>query len=60
MRIENRAGGYSFLKGISPYSGGVTALPGFEIVHARCERSIALDRGFTAIESYLESILAIT
>jgi len=55
MRIENGAGGYSFLKGISPYSGGVAALPGFEIAHLRFERSIPLDRGFTAIASYLES-----
>ena len=55
MRIENGAGGYAFLKGISPYSGGVAALPGFEIVHVRFERSLPLDRGFTAIDSYLES-----
>lgn len=55
MRIENRAGGYSFLKGISPYSGGVAALPGFEIVHVRFERNLPLERGFMAIESCLES-----
>jgi len=55
MRIENRQGGYSFLKGISPYSGGVAALPGYEVVHVRLERSLPLDQGFTAIESYLES-----
>jgi hypothetical protein len=55
MRIENRAGGYAFLKGIDPYSAGVTALPGFEIVHARLERDVPLQRGFAAIESYLRS-----
>jgi len=55
VRIENRPGGYSFLKGISPYSGGVAALPGFEITHVRLERSLPLDQGFTAIEGYLES-----
>lgn len=54
MRIENRLGGYAFLKGISPYSAGVAALPGFAIVHARLERMLPLDAGFTAIESYLE------
>jgi len=43
MRIENHPGGYSFLKGISPYSGGVAALPGFEIVHVRLERSVPLE-----------------
>ncbi len=55
MRIENHSGGYSFLKGISPYSGGVAALPGFEIVHVRFEHILPLDRGFSAIETYLES-----
>lgn len=55
MRIENRPGGYSFLKGISPYSGGVAALPGFEIVHVRLERAVPLEPGFAAIDRYLES-----
>ncbi len=55
MRIENRAGGYAFLKGIDPYSGGVAALPGFEIVHARLERELPLRHGFAAIENYLQS-----
>jgi hypothetical protein len=55
MRIENHAGGYSFLKGISPYSGGVAARPGFEIQHVRFGESLPLKRGFTAIESYLKS-----
>lgn len=55
MRIENRAGGYSFLKGISPYSGGVAALPGFEILHVRFRDMRPLERGFTAIDSYLKS-----
>jgi hypothetical protein len=55
MRIENPPGGYSFLKGISPYSGGVAALPGFEIINVRLDRALPLDRGFTAIENYLES-----
>ena len=49
MRIENRAGGYAFLKGIDPYSGGVTASPGFEIVHARLEHEMPLRDGFAAI-----------
>ena len=56
MRIENHAGGYSFLKGISPYSAGVAASPGFEIEHVRLERALPLERGFQRIESYLESL----
>jgi hypothetical protein len=55
MRIENRAGGYSFLKGISPYSAAVAALPGFEILHLRFTELLPLERGFNAIDSYLES-----
>ncbi len=55
MRIENHAGGYSFLKGISPYSAGVAARPGFEIVHVRFGELLPLERGFAAIESYLKS-----
>src|SRR6266851_2658232 len=55
MRIENRAGGYSFLKGISPYSAGVVASPGFDIEHVRLEHTLPLERGFQQIESYLES-----
>jgi len=55
MRIECRAGGYSFLKGISPYSAGVVAAPGFEIEHVRLERPLPLERGFQEIESYLVS-----
>jgi len=55
MRIEYRAGGYSFLKGISPYSAGVVASPGFEIEHVRLERALPLERGFQEIESYLAS-----
>jgi hypothetical protein len=55
MRIENHAGSYSFLRGISPYSAGVIATPGFEIVHVRLGRALPLEQGFAAIESYLES-----
>jgi hypothetical protein len=56
MRIECRAGGYAFLKGISPYSAGVVAAPGFEIEHVRLERALPLDRGFQKIEGYLASL----
>jgi hypothetical protein len=54
MRIENPAGGYSFLKGISPYSAGVVASPGFEIVHLRLDPALPVRRGFAAIDRYLE------
>jgi hypothetical protein len=55
MRIENRDGGYAFLKGISPYSAGVAASAGYEIVRVRFTRELPLDQGFAAIEHYLVS-----
>lgn len=55
MRIEYRAGGYSFLRGISPYSAGVVAAPGFEIEHVRLEHALPLEHGFQRIESFLAS-----
>ena len=53
MRVENRTGGYWFLKGISPYSSGVISSPGFDIAHVRLERALPLESGFRAIEQYL-------
>jgi hypothetical protein len=35
MKIDYSADGYTFLRGIAPYSAGVIALPGFEIDHGR-------------------------
>lgn len=53
MLIENTRGSYSFLKGISPYSAGVVAFPGFEIEHARFRTALPLHAGFAAIEAHL-------
>lgn len=53
MRIENHRGGYWFLKGISPYSAGVVASPGFEIEHVKIEPALPLERGFKAIDAHL-------
>jgi hypothetical protein len=54
MLIENKKGHYSFLKGISPYSGGVVAAPEFEIEHATLQSSLALRAGFETIEAHLQ------
>ena len=43
MLVENKRGGYSFLKGISPYSAGAVAQPGFAIEHARLRAPLALN-----------------
>jgi len=54
MLTENKSGNYSFLPGIAPYSAGVLAAPGFEIVHVRLGRYLPLLAGFDAIKSALK------
>src|SRR5690349_17404152 len=55
MLVENKRGNYSFLRGIAPYSAGVVAAPGYEIVHARLRRYLPLRAGFDAAEAHLKS-----
>lgn len=55
MLVQNKRGNYSFVRGIAPYSGGVVADPGFEIVHVRFARYIALRKGFDAVEAHLKA-----
>jgi hypothetical protein len=55
MLISNARGGYSFLRGISPYSAGAVAAAGFEIVHARFARPVPLSSGFERVRAHLES-----
>lgn len=45
--------GYSYIKGVFQYSGGVSALPGYEIVRVRFKKPLPLTEGFAAIEAYL-------
>lgn len=54
MLVENKRGNYSFLKGIAPYSAGVVADAGFEIVHVRFRRYLPLKAGFDAIQAHLK------
>ena len=55
MLIENKRGNYFFLKGIAPYSAGVVATAGFEVVHVRFHRYLPLRAGFAAIEAHLKA-----
>jgi hypothetical protein len=55
MLVENKRGNYSFLKGIAPYSAGVVAETGFEIVHVRFQRYIPLHAGFDAVDTHLKN-----
>jgi hypothetical protein len=53
MLVENKRGNYYFLKGIAPYSAGVTAEAGFEIVHVRLSHYVPLRAGFHTVEAQL-------
>jgi hypothetical protein len=50
------AGGYRAIDGVFQYSGGVAALPGFEIVRARFATPVPLAVGFARIERRLTEL----
>jgi hypothetical protein len=52
------AGGFRFLATTpeAPYSAGVVALPGYEIVHAVVRRHVPIDAGFALIEQHLQRL----
>ncbi len=54
--LECQKGGYRFLKSGRPYSAGVVAAPGFEIVHARFAAPPVLAAGFEATAGHLASL----
>ncbi len=54
MLTENPRGNYKFLKGIGPYSCGVVAMTGFEIVHIRLMQPLSLHLAFDYMVQYLE------
>lgn len=54
--LEFPEGGYRFLPGVAPYSAGVAASPGFEIVHVRFSTPLAIEEGFRRIRAHLGSI----
>lgn len=54
--LANPAGNYAFLTGIAPYSAGVTAQPGYEIVRAVLARPVPWQEGFTRIEEHLKGL----
>lgn len=51
--IDNKANGYQFLTGIPPYSSGVVALPGFEIIRVSFLTPIPLFPGFDFVAEHL-------
>ena len=55
MLTRNPAGGYSFVKGLPPYSGGVVADKGYAIEHVRLARSVPWKEGAAQIEQRLRA-----
>ncbi len=56
MLIDNPGGNYRFLTGIAPYSCGVVALPGYEIIHVTLHQPVAYQSGFEQIARHLASV----
>lgn len=56
MLLLNPKGNYWFLKGIAPYSAGVVADQGFEIVHARFREPQPMAIGFELVKAHLQNI----
>lgn len=56
MLIAKPEGHYHFLKGIDPYSCGVIADSGWEIVHVTLEQALPWRRGFERIEAHLHEV----
>jgi hypothetical protein len=54
--LTSTLGGYRFLAGIEPYSSGVVAEPGFEIVHVTLQRPVPYREGFARIDAELQAL----
>lgn len=55
MLIDNPQGRYRFLKGISPYSAGAVAMPGYEIERVCLHPPLPLREGFAAVDQRLRA-----
>lgn len=53
---DNPKGNYRFLTGIAPYSSGVVAMPGYEIVYATLQQPLPYRQGFELIERRLAGL----
>jgi hypothetical protein len=53
--IENTRGQYRFLTGVAPFSSGVMAMAGNEIVHVALHRPLPYREGFQLIDRHLKA-----
>lgn len=51
--VDFAPGGYRYIPAVFQYSGGVAAMPGFELVHARFDRPVPLAEGFGRIAAHI-------
>lgn len=51
--LDNPKGNYRFLSGIDPYSSGVVAMPGHEIVHVTLQTLLPYKQGLAMIDRHL-------
>jgi hypothetical protein len=56
MLIPNTEGGYSFLKGIAPYSAGAVTNAGFEIERARFAKALPIAQAFARLDAHLRAL----
>ena len=54
--LENPGGNYRFLTGIAPYSAGVVAMAGYEIVRVTLQTPLPYRQGFDLIDRHLASL----
>ena len=54
MLVENKQGGYRFLRGIAPFSSGAVASPGYEVVHVMLVPAPPYRRGFEVMDRHLK------
>lgn len=54
--MEHRTGNYHFLPGIAPYSCGVVASPGHEIVHVTWQHPLSYRQGFDQVAALLDRL----
>ncbi|MDP1911342.1 MAG: hypothetical protein Q8K85_23835, partial [Hyphomicrobium sp.] len=53
--VEAADGGYRFMPGVSQYSAGVAALPGFNLERVRFTRPVPMRQGFDRIAQILKN-----
>jgi hypothetical protein len=54
--IDNPQGNYRFLTGIAPYSAGVVAMTGYEVVRVTLHSPLPYEQGFSVIDRYLAGL----